>query len=169
MSAEPLCQIPRPSGVSKTIELFRAGHKVPNQLFEKLHNLGDLFRLVHTKFDSPDEPDIAANRKLVKKAVRNLKDLLLDEKNRQVLDDEYRKQLEQTGERLIDYLEAKQEKVTTIQTNRLLDKLSNVMIMMNIHPTEPRKVLQNEKSGKVSTKVHTFKITLVVTNTRDVP
>ena len=169
MSAEPLCQIPGPSGVSKTVELFRTGHKVPNQLFEKLHNLGDLFRLVHTKFDSPDEPDVAANRKLVKKAVRNLKDLLLDEKNRQVLDDEYRKQLEQTGERLIDYLEAKQEKVTTIQTNRLLDKLSNVMIMMNIHPTEPRKVLQNEKSGKVSTKVRTFKITLVVTNTRDVP
>ena len=60
-----------------------------------------------------------------------LRDVLCEQEMIGYLDDEYRRQLEVTGEALIDYLEAKNDDAPQYR-NRLSHKLEHVMKSMNM-------------------------------------
>ena len=67
---------------------------------------------------------------MMKGAIKMLKDILSDQDIAPFLDDNFRRQLEVTGESLIDYLEAKND--LSQYRNRLLHKLEKVIKSMNM-------------------------------------
>ena len=84
-------------------------------------------------------------RRMIKGAIKMLKDILCDQDIAPFLDDDFRRQLEVTGESLIDYLEAKKD--LSQCRNRLLHKLEKVMKSMNMEINE------KSKEPVVNTKV----------------
>ena len=158
-SANANKQIPGPSGIGRARQsvshelrpsLFKKDEYIPTPVFDELHKLGGELKGVYERLETwqqhptPELQRKAAlyTRRMIKGAIKMLKDILCEHEMIGYLDDEYRRQLEVTGEALIDYLEAKNDDAPQYR-NRLSHKLEHVMKSMNmelttnIPPVEP--------------------------------
>merc|ERR1711892_1207931 len=159
VSANANKQIPGPSGIGRVRQsvshelrpsLFKKDEYIPTPVFDELHKLGGELKGVYERLETwqqhptPELQRKAAlyTRRMIKGAIKMLKDILCEHEMIGYLDDEYRRQLEVTGEALIDYLEAKNDDAPQYR-NRLSHKLEHVMKSMNmelttsIPPVEP--------------------------------
>merc|ERR1711892_305647 len=159
VSANANKQIPGPSGIGRVRQsvshelrpsLFKTDEYIPTPVFDELHKLGGELKGVYERLETwqqhptPELQRKAAlyTRRMIKGAIKMLKDILCEHEMIGYLDDEYRRQLEVTGEALIDYLEAKNDDAPQYR-NRLSHKLEHVMKSMNmelktnIPPVEP--------------------------------
>ena len=95
--------------------LFKKDEYVPTPVFDELHKLGEELKSVYGRLENWQQHPTAElqrkaalyTRRMIKGAIKMLRDVLCEQEMIGYLDDEYRRQLEVTGEALIDYLEAK--------------------------------------------------------------
>merc|ERR1711892_452814 len=148
VSANANTRIPGPSGIGRIRQsvpnelrpsLFKKDEYIPTPVFDELHKLGEELKGVYERLESWQQQPTAElqrkatlyTRRMIKGTIKIIKDVLCEQEMIGVLNEEYRRQLEVTGEALIDYLEVKNDDAPQYR-NRLSHKLEHVMKSMNM-------------------------------------
>ena len=120
--------------------IFKKDEHIPSQVFEELHKLGQIVRAVYERINQPAEQSVELARKqvtitrrIIKGAMKTLKDIICEDEINTYLDPGYAKQLENLGDGFIDFLEAQNYQKGTELSQKLLD----VLKLMNIEPERP--------------------------------
>merc|ERR1711892_647520 len=148
VSANANTRIPGPSGIGRVRQsvpnelrpsLFKKDEYIPTPVFDELHKLGEELKGVYERLESWQQQPTAElqrkatlyTRRMIKGTIKIIKDVLCEQEMIGFLNEEYRRQLEVTGEALIDYLEVKNDDAPQYR-NRLSHKLEHVMKSMNM-------------------------------------